>query len=306
MIENNHNRRDFMKGALAGAAAAGVAGLGRGAWAAGKREFKISVDGWSLHKEVFGGKIKQTEIFKVIREEFDIDGFSLVNNMLEVVTWGYTSKIKREADRYDITIPLIMVDSERALGDKDAETRKLAVRDHVKWLEMASDLGCRSIRVNWRGEDRGATENSELAQAFVDRSVGAYQELCDRAAEFDLNVIIENHGGASSQPNLLLQLMKAANRPNFGILPDFGNFPDDVDRYDAVDQFMTYAKAVSAKCYDFGTDGNETKIDFERMIDICVDQHDYHGWIGIEFEGSRLSEREGIKACRDLLIKLRG
>lgn len=100
--------------------------------------------------------------------------------------------------------------------------------------------------------------------------------------------------------------MEKVGRDNFGTLPDFGNFPKEVDRYDAVDRMMPHAKAVSAKCYDFDEAGNETKIDFERMIRIVVDEHDYHGWIGIEYEGNRLSEPEGILACKALLERLRG
>jgi sugar phosphate isomerase/epimerase len=214
--------------------------------------------------------------------------------------------MRRTADRLEVKIPLIMVDAEGSLGASDAAARKRAVRDHFKWVYIASDLGCHSIRVNWAGAERGAERDPAIAKAFIDRSVDAFGELVAMGQQNEINIIIENHGGPSSYPDLLVQLMKAVGSPRLGTLPDFGNFPSDVDRYEAVDKMMPFAKAVSAKCYDFGEDGNETTIDFERMLQICVDQHGYHGFIGIEFEGRRLSERDGIRAARDLLIKLRG
>ncbi len=136
--------------------------------------------------------------------------------------------------------------------------------------------------------------------SMIRRSAETFSELVEHGADEDINVIIENHGGPSSQPEMLARLMESVDSPRFGTLPGFGNFPQQVDRYDRIDKMMPHAKAVSAKCYDFDAEGNETKIDFERMIQICVDGHGYDGWIGIEYEGSRLSEHDGIRAARDL------
>ena len=205
-----------MQGALAGAAALGLGAFASPARAA-KRDFKISVAGWSLHKEIEAGEIKSIDCFRIMREQFDIDAFELVNNLLEVPTSAYTRSLAREAEKFNVEIPLIMVDSERPLGDADRDVRMLGVRDHLKWLYMASDLGCHSIRVNWRGEDEGARKALDKAAAFVTRSVDAFRELCERAAKFDLNVIIENHGGPSSYPEILAALMKAVH-PN--LTPD--------------------------------------------------------------------------------------
>lgn len=303
MKEVQHTRRNFLQGA----AAATVAGIATASLAEGKkRDFKISVAAWSLHKEIFAGKLKSVDAFKLIREEWDIDGFELVNNLLEVTTADYVNRLRRESEKYKVEIPLIMIDSEGPLGAADPKARERAIRYHAKWIDVASDLGCHSIRVNWGGAAPKTEQDPKLAEELIKRSVGAYQELCEIGKQHGINVIIENHWGPSSYPDILVGLMKAVDRPNFGTLPDFGNFPDDVDKYDAIDKMMPYAKAVSAKCYDFDPDGKETKIDFERMMQICIDKHGYNGFVGIEYEGKNLSERDGIKACRDLLIKLRG
>lgn len=297
-------RRDFMKGALAGGAALslGVAGT---AAAGAKRDFKISVAGWSFHHAVDEG-MKQTELFAVIREEFDLGAFELVNNMLEVTTASYVDKLAREARKHDVVIPLIMVDSEGSLGHKDADVRRRAVRDHTKWIHVASDLGCHAIRVNWSAGERGIEKDASAMKTVIDRSASSYEQLVELGQKYGIDIIIENHWGPSSYPDVLVALMKKVGSPHFGTLPDFGNFPDEVDRYDAVEKMMPYAKALSAKCYDFGPDGKETTIDFERMMKICHDDHGYHGYIGIEYEGDRLSERDGVRACRDLLLELKG
>jgi sugar phosphate isomerase/epimerase len=191
---------------------------------------------------------------------------------------------------------LIMCDGEGSMAAPDAKGRAQTVRNHHKWIDIAAVLGCHSIRCN-----TGAREGDAEAQ---DRCAESFTSLLDYADAYEINVTIENHWGLSSEPDWLVGLMKKVNHPRFGTLPDFGNFPDTVDRYDAVQQMMPYAKALSAKCYDFDDNtGDETKIDFKRMMDIALSAG-YSGYVGIEYEGERLSERDGILACKKLLERL--
>lgn len=298
------SRREFLRAATAGLATFALGGPTLMARSA-PRNFRISLAGWSLHKAVFNGGGRQIDLFQMTRETFGIDAFELVNTMLEVPTLTHVTALRRRAEKFQIQIPLIMVDGEGPLGAEDAAEREKAVRYHAKWLEVAADLGCHSIRVNWAGGKAGLEKDPDGAKALIERSAGSYEALCDRAAQLGLNVLIENHWGPSSFPHLLLGLIERVNRPNFGTLPDFGNFPKEVDRYDAVGRMMPHAKAVSAKCYDFDAAGNETKIDYARMIELVCDTHGYAGWIGIEYEGNRLGEPEGILACKALLERLR-
>jgi sugar phosphate isomerase/epimerase len=163
------------------------------------------------------------------------------------------------------------------------------------------------MRMNWAGYTNDTMKTPEALQAFIDRSTPPLRELCDYADKKKLDLIIENHGGPSYYPDAFIALIKKVDHPRFGTLPDFGNFPKDVDRYDAIDRLMPHAKAVSAKCYDFNeTTGDETTLDFPRLIANVVDKHGYHGNLGIEYEGDRMSEFDGVKACKKLLEKLRG
>jgi len=121
-------------------------------------------------------------------------------------------------------------------------------------------------------------------------------------------VIVENHGGLSSNGAWLASVIRAVDHPRCGTLPDFGNFrvsaDEWYDRYQGVAELMPFAKAVSAKSYDFDERGEETTIDYRRMLGI-VTGAGFNSWIGIEYEGNRLPEREGIARTKALLEKIR-
>jgi sugar phosphate isomerase/epimerase len=201
---------------------------------------------------------------------------------------------------------LIMIDGEGHLGDPDATKRNEAVLNHHKWVDAAAFLGCHSIRVNAHGEG----SSDVVANAAID----GLSKLAGYAASKNINVIVENHGGYSSNGKWLADVMSKINKPNCGTLPDFGNFclktekdaqgatkcVEEYDRYKGVEELMPYAKAVSAKSFDFGELGFETTIDYPRMMDI-VKKANYSGFIGVEYEGKVLSEEEGVKATKMLI-----
>jgi L-ribulose-5-phosphate 3-epimerase len=201
---------------------------------------------------------------------------------------------KRAADN-GVKSVLIMCDGEGNLGDPDAERRAQAVENHHKWVDAAKFLGCHSIRVN--ASSKGSYEEKIKLAADGLRSLSEY------AAGSKLGVIVENHGGLSSNGKWLTSVIKKVDLPNCGTLPDFGNFPPDTDKYDAVEMLMPYAKAVSAKSYDFNDKGDETKIDYYRMMKVVL-AAGYKGYVGIEYEGGRLSETDGIIATKKLLDKI--
>lgn len=307
------SRRDFLLKVVGASATAmglaSVTGKGGGTMeAAVKRGYGISLAGWSLHRSIGkgGGKIPMLDMPKLARQEFGIGAIELVNGMLDSAETNYLDQLAKNAADNDVRLLLIMVDREGDIGAETREERKDAVGRHTKWIDAAAHLGCHSIRMNWRGAPNEVVRDSQALKAFIDRSAVAFRKLCDYGDKKDINVLIENHGGPSSYPEAVVQLMVAVDHDRFGTLPDFGNFPDDVDIYLATDLMMNFAKAVSAKCYDFDdTTGEETKLDYARLIEIVVDKHGYDGYIGIEYEGKRLSEFDGIKACKKLLEKLR-
>jgi sugar phosphate isomerase/epimerase len=150
--------------------------------------------------------------------------------------------------------------------------------------------------------DKQPSTPAEIGE-FIEYCAESFRRLCEYAKGAGLNVLIENHGGISSDPAVVTRLMKTVNLPNFGTLPDFGNFPKEIDRYDAIAKLMPFAKGASFKCYDFGPDGKETTLDMDRIMKTVLDAG-YHNWVGIEFEGERLTEFEGVQAAKRYLDRL--
>lgn len=309
------SRREFFKTAGAGAAAlAGTAALPGKALAA-PRDFDISLAAYSLHRTIGPGRTPMLELPRLAREEFGIRAIELVNWMLESDDPKYIAKFVQSANEQGVKILLIMVDREGAVGAPSEYARRRAVDGHKRWLDIAKTMGCRSIRMNWAGARSDTMADPEELGDFIRRSVSPLLAICSYADLLNLNVLIENHGGPSSHPDALVRLMNEVGHHRLGTLPDFGNFPPrvnsnggpgTVDPYDAVDKMMPYAKAVSAKCYEFHPDtGEETSLFYDRLIEIVVDKHGYNGHIGIEYEGLRMSEFDGIKACKALLERLR-
>jgi L-ribulose-5-phosphate 3-epimerase len=256
---------------------------------------KISLAAWSLHRAFFA---RETDLLGMVEtcSDLGITGFELVNTFFPSPQYVYLRYLKQRAEERGIELLLIMCDAEGDLADVERENRLLAARNHRKWVDIAAVLGCHSIRCNVRGDESDP-------DAMRERAAEGFGALLDYAAGTGVDITIENHGGLSSDPSWLCSLIELVKSPHLGTLPDFGNFPAEVDRYDAVAKLMPYAKAVSAKCHDFGPDGAETTIDFPRMLDI-VRAAGYSGYVGIEYEGKRLPEREGIVAAKALLERL--
>jgi L-ribulose-5-phosphate 3-epimerase len=298
-------RRRFLKQSLTGTALAGATGtslfVAGPPQQTGKPRFQISLAEWSLHKAIQVNLIKTLDFPKIARQTFGIGAIELVNTLLEVPTTEYVSRLKRNAANEGVRILLIMCDAEGALAHQDKAQRMKSVQNHTKWIDIAAELGCHSIRVNMRGEEGGRTASSTAIDDFVSRSVDAFSALCEIAAKSQINIIIENHGGLSSNADVLTRLMQAVNLPNLGTLPDFGNFDRGMDRYDGVRKLMPFAKGVSAKSHDFDAQGNETETDYGRMMKIVLDEAHFSGYLGIEFEGDKLQEYEGIWATKRLL-----
>jgi len=257
--------------------------------------FQISLAAWSLHRAFRAGEVDQLGMVDAC-SELDITGLELVNTFFPSPQYAYLKQLKQRADDDGVRILLIMCDGEGSMVGPELEKRMLAAKNHHKWVDIAAVLGCHAIRCN-----TGAQEGDADALGRCVESFGALVEYADAAG---IDVLIENHWGLSSDPDWLIPLIEQVGHSRFGTLPDFGNFPDTIDRYDAVRRMMPHAKAVSAKCYDFDDAGNETKIDFEKMMAI-VTAAGYRGYVGIEYEGERLAEREGIAACKRLLERYR-
>ncbi|MFT7669960.1 MAG: L-ribulose-5-phosphate 3-epimerase [Planctomycetota bacterium] len=263
--------------------------------------FEISLAQWSNHRTLRAGQTN-LEWISAVREKYDIGAVEFVNQFFadKACDWDYLSQMKLRASDAGVRMLLIMIDGEGALAAEDKSEREAAIEKHRKWIVAAGYLGCHSIRVN----AAGSGDEDEMAK----RAADSLTQLARFGEQYKINVIVENHGGLSSSGAWLASVMRLADHPGVGTLPDFGNFrvSRDVmyDRYLGVKELMPYAKAVSAKSHDFDKLGNETNTDYNRMLRIVKDSG-YTGFIGVEYEGSNHSEDDGIRLTRDLLIRTR-
>lgn len=297
------SRREFLKQSAQVAAGVGLAGwLGNTALAADEPLFKISLAQWSLHRTINSKKLDNLDFAKTAKMDFGIDAIEYVNQFFKdkAKDQSYLGEMKKRAADLGVKSVLIMIDGEGALGDADEAKRKTAIENHYKWVEAAKFLGCHSIRVNAQS---GGTYEEQ-----IERAADGLRRLSEFGDQHGINVIVENHGGNSSNGQWLAATIKKANHPRCGTLPDFGNFRikdgEEYDRYKGVTELMPFAKAVSAKSHDFDDKGNETKTDFEKMMKIVLDAG-YHGYVGIEYEGGKIDEHQGIKLTKALLERVR-
>lgn len=298
------NRRDFIKQTSKFIGALSFAGLPKLSLSGLAEEplFKISLAQWSLHRTLSRGDLDNLDFAHTAKNDFGIEAVEYVNTFFKAKARdeSYLAEMKKRGEGEGVKSLIIMCDGEGRLGDPDEARRTQAVENHFKWIEAAKYLGCHSIRVNAASEG-SYEEQMKLAADGLCR-------LTEVGAQNGLNVIVENHGGFSSSGAWLSGVMKMVDHPSCGTLPDFGNFRiqenEWYDRYKGVTELMPYAKAVSAKSHDFDENGNETGTDYLRMMKIVLDAG-YGGYVGIEYEGSRLSEQDGIRATKKLLERVR-
>ena len=300
------SRRKFLgvAGAIAASAAINPAvSLAAQSAAATKAPwFRISLAEWSFNRALFGNKMTNLDFPVTARRDFGIDVVEYVNQffMDKAEDKAYLTELRKRCEDNGVKSGLIMCDREGALGDADTAARTRAVENHYKWVTAAAFLGCHSIRVN--------AQSSGAFGAQADFAIDGLRRLAEFGAQHGLNVIVENHGGLSSNGKWLTAVIDQVGLPNCGTLPDFGNFniakDKAYDRYTGVREMMPFAKGVSAKSYAFDAQGNETTIDYARMMGIVKDAG-YRGYVGIEFEGRNMEEIDGIRATKKLLERVR-
>jgi L-ribulose-5-phosphate 3-epimerase len=267
----------------------------------------ISLAEWSINKPLFGGQMQHLDFAKIARG-VGIDAIEYVNQFFKdkARDTAYLEEMNTRARGEGVTQVLIMCDGEGNLGDSDAAKRQTAVENHYKWVEAAKVLGCHTIRVNGYSD---TTKPPEEQQQLV---ADGLHKLCEFADQAGINVVIENHGGLSSNAKWLVGTIRMANHERAGTLPDFGNFRiagptkdnpgrkvESYDSYTGVAEMMPLARGVSVKPRVWDANGRDADIDLLRMMKIVVDAG-YRGHCGIEY-GPEGKELEGV---RDLRIQL--
>jgi len=278
--------------------------------------FDLSLAQWSLHKAIRSGAMSPYDFAKVA-SELGFKGLEYVNQLYPDVTKSedktaaiqtFVEKNNALTKQYNLKNVLIMIDGEGDLSSSDEQERINAQENHKLWIDAAHQMSCTAIRLNLNGEKEEAL--------WIKNSIESLSILSEYAAPLNINVIVENHGGKSSNAKLLMQVINQVKFSNCGTLPDFGNFcmSEDwgslkdnkcnapYDPYLGVSEMLPKAFGMSAKSYEFDAQGDETILDYYKMLSI-VKKGGYTGFIGVEYEGDILPEKEGILATKRLLEK---
>ncbi|MDE2996121.1 MAG: sugar phosphate isomerase/epimerase [Bacteroidota bacterium] len=266
--------------------------------------FTISLAQWSLHRMLRAEEITNLDFPVYTKNTWGIDAVEYVNSFMreESRDPAYVAELKRITESEGIRNVLIMCDGEGRLGDSDDAARTQAIENHYRWIDISRELGCHSIRVNAASEGDWNTQRDLAADGL--------RRLTEYGEQASINVIVENHGGISSNGAWLAEVMKTVDHPMCGTLPDFGNFNMGeawggwYDIYQGTEELMPFAKAVSAKSHNFDADGNERDKDYMRLMRTVLDAG-YRGYVGIEYEGGEMSEKDGVQATLDLLLRCR-
>ena len=287
----NVNRREFLSGFMAAGVASSVAvsakaSAGTTDVAGPKRPDKddISLAQWALVSEIRAGKWKNSDFPRIAREDFDINGIEFVSTLFELPTYSYLNRLRRNAEKHNVTMILIMVDDEGETCDPIKEKRIQTAINHRKWVDIAKYLGCHSIRTNCRGP-----KNAPKDQA-LEWAADCYKRLLEYAGAAGIGVLIENHGGLSNDPDWMVSLFKKVNNPYFGSYPDWRGPSREFDNYEYIRKMLPYAGGMSYR-------NQPTEEQTAKLIELCQDSG-YKGWYGIESGG-----REQIKLGKKLLEK---
>ena len=271
---------------------------------------------WRNDRTLQAGKLDHLDFPAKARNDFGIEAVEYVNgffggkkmNFKEAgKNQEYLNELLKRSKDAGVVNHLLMVDEEGPLALPNEKKRLKAVDNHKKWIEAAKFLGCATVRVNLHGD--GDSDAKKTA------SIDSLSRLGAIAGTMNINVVVENHGSDSSRGVWMADVIKQVNRSNVGTLPDFGNFcishpwgttqdgcEEEYDRYKGVAEMLPFAKGVSAKTYDFDANGEQPLMDYKRLMDI-VKKSSFEGYIGIEFEGNKGDEDDGIRKTKALLEK---
>ncbi len=308
-------RRSFIRQASLGVGALAVGpSLQVVGSAEAETKIEISLAEWSLHRAIYGGRLDHLDFPATAKRDFGIAAVEYVNGFFgggktdfreAAKSPGYLKELLTRSRDAGVVNHLLMVDDEGPLAAADEGARLAAVENHKKWVEAAKVLGCKIVRVNLHGE--GSADEKRMA------SVDSLGRLAEFAEPMKINIVVENHGGETSNGAWLADVVRQTARDNVGTLPDLGNFcishpwgttqdgcENLYDRYKGMAELLPFAKGISAKSYDFDANGEQPLMDYKRLIGL-VKASGYKGYIGIEFEGNTQPEDEGIRKTRALL-----
>ncbi len=328
----NNSRRNFLYSSLALTSLPLIGGSVYGKIFK-QNKFDLALQIYSFASLLFQNKLDILEFPEMIKEIYKINGaeYWSIAFMGKEKDKNFLRELNSRSKDQEVENLIILVDNVDlktmengpSLASSKKDEREESIAFHKNWIDVASEIGCHSIRVNLRSDEPDTNK-------ILDNSSESILSLIDHSKSQGVNVVVENHGGITGDADWVVNLMKNINSNFVGTLPDFGSYnfcvkrgelnfegltgkcEDQYDKYKGVEKLLPFAKGVSAKTHEFNSLGEETSTDYSRMIDIISDSS-YEGFITIEYEGAMmkmfggkgdyLDPHQGVEATQSLIKK---
>lgn len=267
----------------------------------------VDPQGNDVHFELPYPKLLRISEFPArARDTFGVDA-------IETVAFQFDGLDDPEIDAFDqalkdIGVKLLNIAIDVGdLLETDTDKRAADLKVIERWIERFAAMGSQFVRVN---------PGSPFSQHHGDQPpahlVEALQELGTFANERGTRLLVENHGGPSSNPAWMRQLLDAVGPNSLGLLLDLGNFDvlmapmmamffggesekkdpaevfsglDLTTLYEGIEALADKAELVSLKAHHVSDDGDVGPVDLERALGI-LNAHSYSGALTVEYEGS--------------------
>lgn len=256
----------------------------------------LAVQQYSFNRQLRSGEMNILDFPKTVVEGTGIKALEYFNGHIEDKRkdTAFFKQLRKRSDDLGAVNTMMLCRSKNAVDSPDAKIRKLAIEGYRPWLEATRILGGKYIRVDTRHKGE-----AEKQKGFA---VTGLRSLCKVADEYEMGILVENHGNHSGNGAWLADVMKQVDLANCGTLPDFQNFKE-YDPYQGVTEMMPWAKILCAKAKSFDVNGDEENVDYRKMLKIAK-AAGFRGYIGIEFEGHGVDPVQGINATKKLIQKV--
>ncbi len=256
---------------------------------------EIGIAGWALNRSIREHKTLTLLDFPALaREEFGVDTIELVSTFFESQSAPYLNELRRAIAAQRLRVVNIAVDT-GTLASADEAARRTDLEAIKQWFHVARAIGAGAIRVN-----TGAADPDD--QAARERIIAGYRELAEHGAEAGVKLLIENHGGASSDPQVIAAILERLETPWFGACPDVANFIGDTWE-EGMRIMAPRAVTTHVKISGYAPDGWQSRTARDGSVHrfnlrtclVILKEAGYAGPVNFEYNLAEDDERAGIR-----------
>lgn len=183
--------------------------------------------------------LKLPEAPAFFAEKLGVHNIELWSRHFEDTSLKYCRKLRAAAKKVGSKVINIQLDEPGYnLSSNDPAQRSKSIEFVKRWMDRAAACGATSLRANTGGSAKEKLDVSVTGDSF--------RQLAEYGEETGVKILIENHGGSSSNPDNIVVIIKAVNSTFCRMLPDFGNMPANFrqQRDEFLKKLYPYARSL--------------------------------------------------------------